>query len=106
MKLACFFGKLRGKFLLFFTVGMTLTLIVVFAVNYFGTYSTFNILNEEIATAEFNQISVGLNTIISNLENLIETELIAKNALYLFAQHKEERNILYIHAIIFMQLTS
>ena len=100
MKLACFFGKLRGKFLLFFTVGMTLTLIVVFAVNYFGTYSTFNILNEEIATAEFNQISVGLNTIISNLENLIETELI-KNALYL-SHSTKRREISYI----FMQLTS
>ena len=74
MKLRAFFGKLRGKFLLFFAVGMAATMAVVSVINYLTTYDAFDTLNGDVVSAEFRQITSSVNSLVSNMERIMEAE--------------------------------
>ncbi len=99
MKLRAFFGKLRGKFLLFFAVGMAATMAVVSVINYLTTYDAFDTLNGDVVSAEFRQITSSVNSLVSNMERIMEAEFLDMDDMVMLTQYTGEGYVPYIHAV-------
>ncbi len=99
MKIRAFFGKLRGKFLLFFAVGMAVTVAVVSVISYLETYNAFDTLNGDIVSAEFNQITDSVHSLISNMERIMDAEFLYSEDMTRLAQYTGEGYISYIHTV-------
>lgn len=99
MKLKDYFGKLRGKFLIFFAVGMAATTAVVSVISYRETYRAFDTLNGDIVSAEFHQITDSVHSLISNMERIMDAEFLYSEDMTRLSQYSDEGYIPYIHTV-------
>ena len=74
------FRGIRTKFLFTFLIGMIATLVVVFYVSYSSIDLVYMRINERTINAELNQISNGVDTLLSETETMLLAQIIGHDA--------------------------
>ncbi len=92
-----FFSSIRGRFLLYFVVGMIVTIIAVSFFSYSTINNVFDRINYRTMSLELNQIISKTEKLIEDTERLIDTNLLINR--------EEARMLLKIDSLSVPQLT-
>ncbi len=83
-----FFSGIRGKFLLYFTIGMVITVIAVSLVSYLTINDVLDRINDRTMQAEFSQITSGTEKLFGDIEQIIETSHLNRDMARMLLNYK------------------